>query len=202
MTKSESKYFNTARIMDEALLELLEQKDIQFISVKELCEKAGVNRSTFYLHYETIGDLLEETITYIQERFDSFFSLDADDFISQISERPLQELVLINKDFLEPYLNFVKAYKHVYRATYQNPKALQADDRFASMFKMVLKPIFTRFGIPETAHRYWLAYHIEGVSAIVKEWVKNDCTESVEDIVKIIEDCVRAGHGLSGRGYE
>lgn len=57
MNKSESKYFNTALLMDEALIKLLAEKNIEFISIKEICEKAGVNRSTFYLHYETIGGI-------------------------------------------------------------------------------------------------------------------------------------------------
>ena len=53
MNKAESKYFNTALRMDEALISLLRVKDLEYITVKEICEKAGVNRSTFYLHYET-----------------------------------------------------------------------------------------------------------------------------------------------------
>ena len=60
MNKSESKYFHTALRMEEALLALLERKDLEYITVKELCQAAGVNRSTFYLHYETIGDLPAE----------------------------------------------------------------------------------------------------------------------------------------------
>lgn len=149
MTKSESKYFNTARMMDEALIELLCKKDIQYISVKEICEKAGVNRSTFYLHYETISDLLEETIEHIQEEFQKSFHIGAEDFIEEIDKMPLNELILINDKFLQPYLNFVKE------------------------------------------HKYWLAYHINGVIAIVWEWLKWDCKESVEDVAKIIENCVR-----------
>ena len=50
MTRSESKYFATAAQMDEAFLALLEEKDFAYITVKEICEKAGVNRSTFYMH--------------------------------------------------------------------------------------------------------------------------------------------------------
>ena len=57
MNKSESKYFATAARMDEAFLELIEKKDFAYITVKEICEKAGVNRSTFYLHYETVSDV-------------------------------------------------------------------------------------------------------------------------------------------------
>ena len=62
MNKSESKYFNTALRMDEALIALLEKKDLEYITVKEICEKAGVNRSTFYLHYESIADLVNEAM--------------------------------------------------------------------------------------------------------------------------------------------
>ena len=57
MNKSESKYFNTALLMNEALLLLLEKKDYEFITVTEICQTAGVNRSTFYLHYESMDDL-------------------------------------------------------------------------------------------------------------------------------------------------
>ena len=60
MTRSESKYFVTATKMDEAFLRLLEKKDISYITVKEICETAGVNRSTFYLHYSDIPGLLAE----------------------------------------------------------------------------------------------------------------------------------------------
>lgn len=37
MNRSESKYFNTARRMDEALLALLEEKDFAYITVREIC---------------------------------------------------------------------------------------------------------------------------------------------------------------------
>ena len=65
MNKSESKYLNTARLMDEAFILLLDKKDYEYITVKEICAKAGVNRSTFYLHYETINDLLEESLEFL-----------------------------------------------------------------------------------------------------------------------------------------
>ena len=41
MNKSESKYFNTALKMDRAFLEILEKKDLSYITVKEICEKAS-----------------------------------------------------------------------------------------------------------------------------------------------------------------
>ena len=45
MNKNESKYFNTAVKMDAALMSLLEKKDFEYITVKEVCAEAGVNCS-------------------------------------------------------------------------------------------------------------------------------------------------------------
>lgn len=69
MNRNESRYFKTAAKMDEAFLRLIEEKDLEFITVKEICNKAGVNRSTFYLHYETIDDLLSESLEYMNGHF-------------------------------------------------------------------------------------------------------------------------------------
>ena len=57
MNKNESKYFNTAVKMDQALIFLLEKKNFEYITIKENCSTAGVNRSTFYLHNENTYDL-------------------------------------------------------------------------------------------------------------------------------------------------
>lgn len=69
MNKFESKYFNTAKKMNDSLLYLLEKKDFEFITVKDICSLANVNRSTFYLHYENTYDLLEEVITNATNSF-------------------------------------------------------------------------------------------------------------------------------------
>ena len=50
----------TKRIIHEALLKLLEKKAIDKIKINELCELSGVNRSTFYRHYENLQDVLGE----------------------------------------------------------------------------------------------------------------------------------------------
>ena len=71
MNKNESKYFNTAVRMDKALIELLEKKDFEYITIKEICQAAGVNRSTFYLHYEN-GVLFSERKTVRKIKKDLF----------------------------------------------------------------------------------------------------------------------------------
>lgn len=50
----------TKRMIKEGLLQLLEEKTLEKIRINELCEKAGVNRATFYRHYNTPQDVLRE----------------------------------------------------------------------------------------------------------------------------------------------
>ena len=50
----------TLMLIRKALMELLRQKPIQAISIKELCESAGINRGTFYAHYTDMYDLLQK----------------------------------------------------------------------------------------------------------------------------------------------
>ena len=102
MNKNESKYFNTAILFDEALIYLLEKKDIEYITVKEICNKAGVNRSTFYLHYESINDLLDETMNYINKKFINYFDESARGFIEKIKFASLEDLKLIERKYLNP----------------------------------------------------------------------------------------------------
>lgn len=98
MNKQKEKYSSTAFLMDEALICLLNEKDYEYITVKEICKKAGVNRSTFYLHYESIDDLLEETLEYINKKFLDYFE-DTSDFITNINVSSKENLYLINDKY-------------------------------------------------------------------------------------------------------
>ena len=48
----------TKKLLQEGLLRLLEQKTLDRISVTELCRESGINRATFYNHYNSPQDLL------------------------------------------------------------------------------------------------------------------------------------------------
>ena len=79
--------------MDEAFLTLLAKKDFEYITVKEICEVAGVNRSTFYLHYETMSDLLSESVSRMNEQFLACMEKVANCFLQQRSD-------IVNNSFL------------------------------------------------------------------------------------------------------
>ena len=200
MNKSESKYFNTALCMDEALISLLKVKDLEYITVKEICEKAGVNRSTFYLHYETIDDLVNEAIETMNQRFMSYFA-DTKGIAEELNHTDLSNLVLITRNYLEPYLRFVSENKDLYRVAFRNPREMLANVKYGYIKKYIIEPILKRFGVPEVYWRYYIAYYIDGTMAIIKEWLETDCQDSIEMIAAVIEECVRPVDGTQGRKY-
>ena len=196
MNKSESKYFNTALRLDEALIALLEKKDLQYITVKEICHQAGVNRSTFYLHYETIADLLDETLEMINQRFLSYFPRREEEVLGHIDSRARADLFLVTEEYLLPYLRFIRDNKKVYRAAFRNPGSVQAHARYGQLKQHVLGPILTRFEVPEAHRPYYIAFYVEGIAAIVKEWLRQDCADEIGTIAGIIQSCVRPEGGL------
>jgi AcrR family transcriptional regulator len=61
----------TRRVLRDALLSLLREKDFGAISVRELAARAGVNRVTFYLHYRAKEELLVQTMREVLDELDA-----------------------------------------------------------------------------------------------------------------------------------
>ena len=188
MNKSESKYFNTAIKMDEAFMEILEQKDFEYISIREICERAGVNRSTFYLHYETVNDLLEESINCMNEKFLEYFNQSSDAFVGRIPTADLDELYLVTPDYLKPYLEYIKEHQRIFLTAMKRSTALRLGDTFDRMYTHVLNPIMERFSIPEKEKKYLLSFYMNGILAVIKTWISGNCEDDIDYIVKIISE--------------
>ena len=191
MNRSESKYFATAARMDEAFLTLLEKKDFTYITVKEICEAAGVNRSTFYLHYETMADLLSESISHINEQFLSHMKKDPEAFVAKLRDCSPDELYLITPEYLIPYLDYIEQHRRLFCTAMENAAVLEMDKSYDRMFCHVLAPILDRYGVPQKEWRYIMAFHIHGIMAIISEWLKDDCADSIEYVADLIQRCVK-----------
>lgn len=190
MNKSESKYFATAAKMDKAFLELLEKKDFAYITIKEICAVAGVNRSTFYLHYETIGDLLTESAQYMNQQFLDHMAHDSETFIANLYTCPLDELYLVTPEYLMPYLSYVKEHRRLFLTATENAQVLGLSNAYNQMFRHVFTPILERYGVPEEDRSYMMTFHIHGLLAIITEWLKGGCSDSEEHIIAVIHRCV------------
>ena len=92
-----------------------------------------MNRSTFYLHYETIADLVNETFKLINQRFLSYFPQREEDILGNMGSREPEELVLVTREYLIPYLRFIRDNKKVYRAAFRNPSSMQVHVRYGEL---------------------------------------------------------------------
>ena len=190
MNKSESKYFNTAVRFDKALLSLIEKKPFEYITVSEICEKAGVNRSTFYFHYENTRDLLKETISYVLDSFKSYFDVDAENITSRFENCDLSELNYINEKYLHPYLLFIKENRRLFFAVLSQPITFDSNIIFQRLFDNIFNPILDRFHYPRDEQNYVMMFYLNGITAIITEWLKDDCKKSIEEISNIIRCCI------------
>ena len=189
MNKNESKYFNTAKKMNDALIALLENKEYEYITIKEICHIANVNRSTFYLHYSNMNDLLEETIKSLNLSFNSHFN-SRENENTIISKENIEDLLLINDDNLIPYLNFIKENKNIYKVLKAHPQLFNANKTYDQMFKKLFVPIMNRFGLDEKWHKYLMDFYISGLTSIVLDWVYDDCKIPVQEVSDFIKGLI------------
>lgn len=176
--------------MDEAFLELLEKKDFAYITVKEICEKAGVNRSTFYLHYETVNDLLAESTRYFIDRFIEAMPQNVGEFFEKLQTRPLEELYLITPEYLTPYLNYIKDHKRLFCTMHEKAYTLGMDGAYLRLNRYVFSPILSRFHVPTAEHEYMMQFYLNGLMGIVNLWLQDDCKDSVEHIIAVMQTCI------------
>ena len=178
MNGQESRYRYTASLMDEAFLLLLEQKDYDAITVKEICQKAGVNRSTFYLHYEMMNDLLEETVGMINDRFKASLSdVPADD---------PSRVILTSEKYLRPYLGFIKENMRAYRILHQKDQLFHSQKTFEGFYHSIFSPALTHFGVSENEKKYVFAFYTQGTLAIIGKWLEDNCRDDIDLIIDLI----------------
>ena len=94
----------TRRAMQDALIELLRDQPLGSITVKALCERADVNRSTFYAHYASIEELLhdieDETMAWVTTALEQLLAsqiLQASSMLLSASASTLPTIAIISR---------------------------------------------------------------------------------------------------------
>lgn len=90
-----------------------------------------MNRSAFYLYYETLNDLLNESVQYMLNQFLSHMkdhSIETE-LVTRLRDCPISDLYLITPKYLMPYLSYIEQNKH--------------------LFRHVFVPILERYQVPE-----------------------------------------------------
>ena len=152
--KESRRIIMTKALLKESLLEILKSKPLPKITIKEICENADVNRSTFYLHYENICDLLEETMQYMIDSFLSYFPVDMELIKLDFSCFELVELNYITEEYLNPYLSFIKENHRIFSTALLNSRVFGFEKIFNRMYANIFEPILQRFNYPVEDRKY------------------------------------------------
>lgn len=188
MNKFEIKYLNTAKKMESALLTLLEHREFKDISIVEICKEAGVNRTTFYLHYQNIYELLREISDNLVQEFLCGYKEQLT--IEDLKCRSADELKFNTPQYLAAYLEFVKKNKTIYKVYMNNYGELNFD--YELKLKEFFSIIIEKNGIKDnTVINYMSKFYFSGVSAIVLEWLNQDCSDDILKICNIIALCTK-----------
>ena len=60
MVRENQRICRTKGLLKKSILELAEEKDLEYVTVTELCDRAGIHRATFYRHYQIPRDVMVE----------------------------------------------------------------------------------------------------------------------------------------------
>ena len=164
----------TKKAMLQALTKLMSKKKINSITVKELTDLADVNRSTFYLYYKDIFDMVDqietELVNDFSEAYDEFSkkATTYDDLLSFFIY--LFEFVQTNTEMFKIFLGY--------------------DGNYAFIEK--LKDAIKHCKIPlddtssEVEAHYVMPFAISGCIGVIQQWLKDDMIVSPEDMAAIL----------------
>ncbi len=161
----------TKGYLKKAMTELLRTQPFEDITIKAICARADVNRSTFYAYYSCRRDLIDE----IEK-----------DILSQLPEfDPSHKSFL---DSLIPFMQYIKDNGDTFRVL----MSASVDSFFAEELISAVMDKYSGivFSSDKEEGRMELIFCINGVSGIVKEWMDGGFQWPVERISSFIATLV------------
>jgi AcrR family transcriptional regulator len=175
--KQDRKSRYTRMVLRDSLIELMKEKPITKITIKEICETADINRTTFYTHYKDQYDLLqkieEETLAWFEDLLNKY------DY--RQSKNEIAEMVNV-------ILNHVA----------DNSKSIQVllgengnIDFQKKMFRhFIQKELVVKFFSEkikdEKSIEYYLIYIMNGIFGLLQYWLKDNMRMPISELSKIL----------------
>lgn len=159
-----------------AFWELYAQRPIEKISVREITERAGYNRATFYLYYHDVYELLDE----IEDQL-------LDGLSSLVNDRLMRGERL---DFSQ-HMGTILQMAQRCRGYFEVLVGERGDPTFVRRFKEVLAPLLERFVLPADGlapqeARVLLEFYLSGIVAAVSTWLSEDEPMSIDQLIDLI----------------
>lgn len=174
----------TKRLIKESLLELLKKKEIQKISITELCEEAGINRSTFYSHYGSQYDVLtdiEDSIIYDLHTITNQHVPDKEeDYIHLLEEiiLYLKQHTSTLKIILQPNRNDASFASKAYHMVISH-----------DLMKQVFSTEYNDF-----EKNMSIIYIYNGVYSLIRYWILSDNSMSEKELAVLIFKLAKNGY--------
>ncbi len=184
----------TKRAIQAAFLSLLNEKPLGKITVKDITDRCGINRNTFYYHYQDIPALLEEICqNQVDELVIKYPSINS---IEECLETAMQ-IVKDNK----------RAIMHIYnsdnRSTYVNSLWRMCDAAVTTYFNTA----FTEAMLSPEDRQLLIRYHKCECFGLILDWINNgireDYIEGMRRLCQLkkgsLEDMIRRLHQSEGK---
>ena len=113
-----------------------------------------------------------------------------DGIVTRLRDCPANELYLVTPKYLTPYLAYIKAHKRLFRTAVDHSAIFRMDEVYERLFRHVFSPILERFQVPEQDRNYLMAFYMQGLMAVITQWMKQDCADSTDHIISVIQQCV------------
>lgn len=165
--KANEQYKSNEKIILDVFTKLLEEKDIQKITVKEICEDAHINRSTFYNHFEDVYGVLEKMWLIHEDNMAYIFRKS-----HSSSKRENIRLILL----------YIKENELFYRVSFHSPIFSKMSAGFEDMFK---HHEMGRFNLKE---QYKMEFVKQGMLSTIAYWLDLDCNLDIEELLDVIDE--------------
>ncbi len=156
----------TRMVLKQALSELLQEKHLDKVTVKELCEKADINRTTFYRNYVDVYDLFESMERELVEKSFTSGDIAKDRFL-------MLRVIYENQAF---YREFFSSRLH---STYIEETISQ----MAEQMKALLKE---RGTYNEKTFPVLYRYNVEGALGVIRGWLEEGCPQQPDELGRIL----------------
>lgn len=172
--KANLKVINTKRKLSKSLISLLTSKSITEIDVSELCEKAGINRTTFYKHYTSLYHLLDELIVQFFKKIETvFLSLSSgENTTSKVAY--LLKYLKQNREFVTIIMN--------------NNSFSSISERLIQL-NFICNLINSNIQYRKNAYvseDYYVDFIISGWIAAIRRWVNENCDLDVNTLARLL----------------
>lgn len=172
----------TRRLIKNALIELMAEKEVSSITITELSEKALINRKTFYRHYNTVAEVVTEIENEILSEFAEALRnankscLDVGVLVSDISE-----LLMRRRDYFA-------------KMTKLNPE-LFSKGRIKAMLRRTFEVVLRNSGAitdRETLDAV-SQFTVSGVLSLYSDWFDNGCRSDLYHAAEVAKRLLTSG---------